>query len=181
MCEDCCLYLERSRLAVVAEIIRYSACRGCHRALQPGSRGHPPRPRPGLAARTAWPHKPGPAQGHVGHRAVPQRGAGRTRAALRGLRTRRHRLQLLPKPALPKVLGQRCSPLARSPPERVAAGRVLPRGFHPAGTGRRARLVQLGAHLPPAIQDGGADAVPIRSTWVPASAPRWCCTHGGRH
>jgi hypothetical protein len=59
----------------------------------------------------------GSAQGHVGHRTVPQRGAGWARAALRGLRRRPDRLQLLPQPALPEV-PERGQPSAGSRPAR---------------------------------------------------------------
>ena len=73
----------------------------------PGGRRHLPRPRARLAPGPARAPEPGPAQGHVGHRAVPHRGAGRACLALRGLRHRPDRLQLLPQPALPEVPGAR--------------------------------------------------------------------------
>ena len=57
-------------------------------ARRPGGRRHLPHPWARLAQGSARPPEPGPAQGHVGHRAVPQRGAGWTRLALRGLRHR---------------------------------------------------------------------------------------------
>ena len=53
----------------------------------------------------ARPPEPGSAQGHVGHRAVPQRGAGRACAALCRLRHNADRLQLLSQPPLPEVPG----------------------------------------------------------------------------
>jgi hypothetical protein len=45
-------------------------------ALRPGGRRHLPHPWARLAQGPARSPEPGPAQGHVGHRAVPQRGAG---------------------------------------------------------------------------------------------------------
>ena len=114
-------------------------------APRPGGRRHLPRPRARLAPGAARPPEPGSAQGHVGHRAVPQRGAGWARAALRGLRHRPDRLQLLPQPPLPEVPGARRATLARGAPGRSAAGGVLPRGLHAAGADRRHRVLQQGA------------------------------------
>ena len=76
-------------------------------ARRPGGRRHLPHPRARLARGAARPPEPGPAQGHVGHRAVPQRGAGWPCLALRRLRRRPGLLQLLPQPALPEVPEQR--------------------------------------------------------------------------
>ena len=56
-----------------------------HGAPRPGGRGYLPRPRARLATGSACPPEPGPAQGHVSHRTVPQRGAGWACAALPGL------------------------------------------------------------------------------------------------
>jgi integrase/recombinase XerD len=51
-------------------------------AARPRGRRHLPYPWASLAPSSAWAPEPGPAQSHVGHRAVPQRGAGGTCAAL---------------------------------------------------------------------------------------------------
>ena len=151
---------------------------------RPGGRRHLPHPRARLARGPARPPEPGSAQGHVGHRAVPQRGAGWTRLALRGLRRRPGLLQLLPQPALPEVPEQRGQALARRAPGRSAAGGVLPRGLHAAGADRRHRLPEQGRGLRPAVRRGRRGAADHRrrsaSTWARASARRWCCTPGAR-
>ncbi len=77
--------------------------------------------------------EPGPAQGHVGHRAVPQRGAGRPCAALRGCAQAQIAYNSCRNRHCPKCQAQRRAALARGAPGRSAAGRVLPRGLHAAG------------------------------------------------
>src|SRR5258705_11396446 len=48
--------------------------------------------------------------------------------------------------------------LARGSPSRFSAGRVFPRGLHPADRDRSAPLPEQGGHLPPALPPGGRDA-----------------------
>ena len=94
--------------------------------------------------------------------------------ALRRLRHRSDRLQLVPQPALPEVPGQRRPALARGAPGRPAAGGVLPRGLHAAGADRRHRLPEQGRGLRPAVRgrrrDAAAPSPPTPSTWARASA-----------
>ena len=106
----------------------------------------------GPAWRQTVPPEPGTAEGHVGHRTVPHRGAGWTCVALRRLRKAGDLLQLVPQPPLPEVPGERRTPLARGTSGRPAAGGVLPRGLHAAGHDRRDRLVQQGGALRPAVR-----------------------------
>ena len=73
---------------------------------RPGGRGYLPRPRADLAISPAGPPEPGPTEGHVGHRTVPQPRPWRAFTTLFGLRRAPDRLQLMPQPALPKVSGQ---------------------------------------------------------------------------
>ena len=68
-----------------------------------------------------------------------------------------HRLQLLPQPALPEVPGRRRQAVARRSRGRAAAGAVLSRRVHAAGSDRRHRLSQQGRHLRSAVQGLGRD------------------------
>ena len=90
--------------------------------------------------------------------------------ALRGLRHRPDRLQLVPQPALPEVPEPARPALARGAPGRSAAGRVLPRGLHAAGADRRHRLPEQGRGLRAAVRrrrrDAADDRRRSRSTWV---------------
>jgi hypothetical protein len=90
--------------------------------------GHLAPPRAGLACIPRRPFEPRPTQGHVGDRALPNGGAGRSCRTLRGLRPPAHLLQLLPQPALSEVPGRCCQGGARRPPGRTAARAPLSRG-----------------------------------------------------
>jgi len=71
--------------------------RGCRLGgAYPGGRRHLPRSSSSLAWGPARPPDPGSAQGHVGHRTVPQRGAGLPRPAPSRVRCQPDLLQLLP-------------------------------------------------------------------------------------
>jgi integrase/recombinase XerD len=129
-------------------------------AARPGGRRHLPRPRPAWR-RPARPPEPGPAQGDVGHRAVPHAALGGHVAALRGLRPRTR------SPTTPAATGTarsaraRGQALARRAPGRSAAGGVLPRGVHAARADRRHRVPEQGRCLRPAVRRGGRDAARI--------------------
>jgi hypothetical protein len=110
-----------------------------------------PRAWCGLAPGAARPPERGPAEGDVSHRALPQRCAGRACPALRRLRARPDRLQLLPQPALPQVPGTGGAPLAGCARRRSAAGGVLPRGVHAARADRRTGLPEQGAAVRAAV------------------------------
>ena len=96
--------------------------------------------------------QPRPVEGDVGHRALPHGGARGPCRALRELLAHHHRLQLLPQSALPEVPGRGGSGMAGGARGRAAAGAVLSRGFHAAGSDRRHRLSEQGRHLRPAVQ-----------------------------
>ena len=108
-----------------------------HGAASPGGRRHLSRPWRGVAQGQRRSCQPRPVEGHVGDRDLPHCRARRTRRALRGLRARTHRLQLLPQPPLPEVSGRRGAAMARRTRSRAAAGPLLPRRLHPAGGDRR--------------------------------------------
>ena len=147
-------------------------------------RRHLPRCRARLPGRPCRAPEPAPAQGHVGDRALPHRGAGRSRRGLRGLRALADRLQLLPQPALSEVPGRGGAHLAGRARGRPAAGRLLPRRVHAAGRGRRHRLPQQGGGLRPAVPGGVGDDADdrrrSRSTSARASASPPCSTPGAR-
>src|SRR6516162_4986130 len=83
--------------------------------------GHLPPPRTGLACVPCRPSEPRPTQGHIGDRALPNGGVGRSCRALRSLRPLAHLLQLLSQSALPKVPGRRGQAMAGRPPGRTLA------------------------------------------------------------
>src|SRR6267378_1736919 len=88
-----------------------TACGGASSSV--GGCGYLPRPRGGVAQRQCRARQPRPAEGDVGHRALPYGGARRPCRALRGLRPYCHCLQQLPQPALPQVSGRRRQGMAR--------------------------------------------------------------------
>src|SRR4029077_5654405 len=88
---------------------------------------------------------------NVGHRALAHGGARRPRRALRELLAHRHRLQLLPQPALPEVPERGGAGMAGRARARVAAGPVLSRIIHVAGSDRGYRLSEQGRDLRSAI------------------------------
>ena len=87
-----------------------------------------------MASGQCRPCQPRPTQGDVGDRELPHGGARRPCRALRGLRAQPDRVQLLPQPALPEVPGRGGKGLAGRARGRSAAGAVLPRGVHAAGS-----------------------------------------------
>jgi site-specific recombinase XerD len=108
-------------------------------------------------------------------------GARRPCRGLRGLHPYPHRLQLVPQPPLPQVPGRSRQGVAGGAPGRAAAGGVLPRGVHPAGTDRRHRLLQQGGDLRHPVQGRRRDpdhhrpgpeasSLPLRKRGAPASA-----------
>ena len=68
---------------------------GDHVPSSAGGCGYLPRPRSGVAQSQCRARQPRPAEGDVGHRALPHGSARRPRRALRGLRPHRHCLQQL--------------------------------------------------------------------------------------
>ena len=73
-----------------------------------------------------------PPQSAERHPVLPHRHARRTCGCVFKVRTRGHLIQLVSKPALPKVPGQCTRSLAPSAGERVAAHPLRPRGLHVA-------------------------------------------------
>jgi Putative transposase len=69
--------------------------------------------------------QPRSVEGDVGHRALPYRSARRARRALREVLAHRHRLQLLPQPALPEVSGSGSTRVAGRARGRAIAGADL--------------------------------------------------------
>src|SRR6201998_730689 len=97
---------------------------GCRPAgVTAGGRGggHLPPPRAGLACVPRRSREPRPTESHVGDRALPNGGIGRSWRTLRGLRPSAHLLQLLPQPALPEVPRRGGQGMAGRPPGRTPA------------------------------------------------------------
>ena len=88
-----------------------------------------------LGVSQSRPCEPRPAEGDVGHRALPHGGARRARCALRerGMRPHVHQLQQLPQPALPEVPGCGGPEVAGRARGRVAPRRLLPCRLYAAG------------------------------------------------
>ena len=157
---------------------------GGHVPSSAGGRGYLPRPRSGVASCQCRSRQPRPAEGDVGHRALPHGGARRPCRALRRLPAHGHRLQQLPQPALPEVSGRRRQGMARRARGRSAAGAVLPCGVHAAGRHCGHRLSEQGRDLRHPVHGLGRDhdspSRPIPSTSAPASASPRCFTPGAR-
>ena len=165
-------------------LAREAACRGA--ALRPGGRRHLPHPRSCLASRPARPPEPGPAQGDVGHRTVPQRGAGRPRPALRGLRRRPG--QRTTRAATGIARSARASAAKRWLEARQAD--LLPVEYYHVVFTLPAPIADI-AYQNKAVRSTGvlfdvaADVLadhrePTRSISARASVPRSCCTLGAR-
>jgi hypothetical protein len=92
---------------------------GRHGAAPPGGRRRLSRPWGGVAQGERRACKPHPIEGHVGDRDLSHCRARRPRRAVRGLRARADRLQLLPQSALPEVSGRGGAPMARTELLRV--------------------------------------------------------------
>jgi len=120
-----------------------------------GGCGYLPRPWGGVAPRQYRARQPRPAEGNVGHPALPHGGARRPCRALRGLRRYSHCLQQLPQPALPQVSGRRRQGMARRTRSRTAARRLFPPRVHAAGSDRRYCLPQQSRDLRSAVYGGG--------------------------
>ena len=91
-----------------------------------------------------------------------------------GLRTFRHLLQLVPKPALPQVSGQRAPALAPGAGTGVAARQLRTRCLHPAAGTGSARLAEQTADLQPTLSRQCSDLAgdrPQRSASSACSIP----------
>ena len=111
-----------------------------------------------MAASQCRPCEPRPAEGDVGDRELPHGGARRACRALREVLAHADRLQLLPQSALSEVPGRSGEGMAGRARGRTAAGAVLSRGVHAAGSDRRHRLSEQGRDLRSAVQGLGRDA-----------------------